>query len=172
MMTGEACPQKASPTARPGEDTRKGAERARTAGFVPAVPSQCQVAAGSSALCTTFLRCTRARQSAPLLLIACARVVCCRPHAIPRVHVGTAGTDEDTGSEVEMYESDGALFIKTAAGRGDLVVDGTRIGGALRALETKVGCLPSSSSSSPLPRTHTHAHTCTLHAHYMEELAT
>ena len=38
-----------------------------------------------------------------------------------------------------MYEADGALVIETAAGQGDLIVDGTRVGGALRALEAKVG---------------------------------
>jgi len=40
--------------------------------------------------------------------------------------------------EVAMYEADGALVIETAAGAGDLIVDGTRVGGALRALEAKV----------------------------------
>ena len=37
-----------------------------------------------------------------------------------------------------MYEANGALFIETAAGQGDLIVDGTRVGGALRDLEAKV----------------------------------
>ena len=40
--------------------------------------------------------------------------------------------------EVEMYEANGTLVIKTAGPAGDMVVDGTRVVSALRALGAKV----------------------------------
>ena len=39
--------------------------------------------------------------------------------------------------EVEMYENNGTLVIETAGPNGDLVVDGTRVVSALRALEAE-----------------------------------
>ena len=51
---------------------------------------------------------------------------------------GQAAVQQGQQEGCAMYEADGALFIETAAGQGDLIVDGTRVGGALRDLEAKV----------------------------------
>ena len=55
-----------------------------------------------------------------------------------------------------MYEADGALVIETSEGRGDLVVDGMRIGGALKALEASVAtCCAETAKQASAPPTAT-----------------
>ena len=59
-----------------------------------------------------------------------------------------------------MYEADGNLLVETADGRGDLIIDGTRVGGAIRALEAKVDtcCAETAKQASARPDVSPTAH--------------